>query len=52
MTEKEMIVAILERIKQPVCYQNFDHIEFENAGSYEQICIDFDNNGNVVKIYS
>lgn len=51
MTEKEMILNILDRISLKVYYQDDRSIEFANSYGYENIVIDFDDDGNVVSIY-
>lgn len=50
MTEKEMILGILERIHLKVTWQDDKCIEFENGYGHEDILIDFDEDGNVVRI--
>jgi hypothetical protein len=51
MTEKEMILSILNRIQLKVNWQDDKCIEFENGYGYEDILIDFDEYGNVTNIY-
>ena len=51
MTEKEMILNILNRISLKVVLQDDKSIEFENGYGHEDIVIDFDEDGNVTDIY-
>lgn len=51
MTEKEMILNILNRISLKVNWQDDTSIEFENGYGHEDIMIDFDEDGNVTNIY-
>lgn len=51
MTEKEMILNILNRIKLEVTWQSEHCIEFKNGYGHEDILIDFDEYGNVTNIY-
>lgn len=51
MTEKEMILSILNRIQLKVNWQDDKCIEFENGYGHEDILIDFDEYGNVTNIY-
>ena len=50
MTEREIILSILNRIKLKVNWQDDKSIEFENGYGCEDIVIDFDENGNVINI--
>lgn len=50
MTEKDIIIEILNRIPLKICWQDSKSIEFENGYGNEDIVIDFDENGNVVDI--
>ena len=51
ITEKDMILNILNRIPLKVYWQDDKCIEFENGYGHEDILIDFDENGNVINIY-
>lgn len=52
MTEREMIMKILERVGQEVYSDANNYIEFENGARYgENISIDFDDEGNILAIY-
>lgn len=52
MTEREMIMKILERVGQEVYSDTNNYIEFENGARYgENISIDFDDEGNILAIY-
>lgn len=51
MTEREIIIGILNRINLKVNWQDDKCIEFENGYGHEDIMIDFDENGNVINIY-
>lgn len=50
MTEREMILNILNRIGLEVVWESGQCIEFKNGYGYEDITIDFDGNDNVVNI--
>lgn len=50
MTEREVIISILERIGKKIYYDNGFHIEFDNGIGYELVVIDFDDNGNITNI--
>lgn len=50
MTEKDIIIEILNRIPLKINWQDSRSIEFENGYGHEDIIIDFDENGNVVDI--
>ena len=50
MTEKELILKILDRISLKVNWQDDNCVEFENSYGHEDILIDFDENGNITGI--
>ena len=50
MTEREIIISILERIGKKIYYDDGIHIEFDNGIGYELVVIDFDDNGNITDI--
>lgn len=50
MTEREAILNILNRIPLKVYYEDDKTIEFENGYGYEDIIIEFDENGDVIDI--
>lgn len=50
MTEKEIILNILNRIPLKIHCVHDDFIEFSNGYGLEPIIIDFDENGNVINI--
>ncbi len=50
MTEKEIIIGILERIGKKIYYDDGSHIEFHNGFGYENLIIEFDDIGNVTNI--
>ena len=52
MTEREQLLEILRRIGQTVLYENDETIEFANQYGPEQICVEFDSEGNIVLIGS
>ena len=51
MTEREMIINILNRLQLEIYYQDDSGIAFENGGGYEALQIEFNENGNVTDIY-
>lgn len=51
MTEKDIIVNILNRIQRKIHYEDGTTIEFKNSCLNEDINIDFDEYGNVIDIY-
>lgn len=51
MTEREIIIEILNRIPLKINYEDNKTIEFENGYGHEDINIDFDEDGNVIDIY-
>lgn len=50
MTEKEIILNILNRIHLEIHCVHDNFIEFSNGYGYEDIIIDFDEDGNIVNI--
>ena len=50
MSEKEIILDILNRNLLKVYHEDDKHIEFENGYGFKDIIIDFDEDGNVVNI--
>lgn len=50
MTEREIILDILNRIYLKVYFEDNKFIEFENGYGYEDILIEFDSSGNVTNI--
>jgi len=52
MTERELILNILNRLCKDIYFQDNKHIEFENGYGGESIDIDFDDFGNVTGIAS
>ena len=50
MTEKEVIIVILERIGKKIYYDDGSHIEFDNGIGYELLIIEFDDKGNITNI--
>ena len=51
-TERDRLLEILRRIGQTVLYEDDKSIEFENQYGPEQICVEFDSEGNIVLIGS
>lgn len=49
MTEKEMILNIVDRLQRKIYYKDDNAIEFN--GTHESIIIEFDKNGFVKDIY-
>ena len=52
MTEREQLLEILRRIGQTVFYEDDKTIEFANQNGPEQICVEFDSEGNIELIGS
>lgn len=52
MTERELILNILNRLGKEIYHQDNHHIEFENGYGGESVDIDFDDFGNVTGIAS
>ena len=51
LTERDIIVNILNRIQRKIYYEDATTIEFANSCLNEDINIDFDEDGNVIDIY-
>ena len=52
MSERQLVLNILNRIGKKIYYQDEHHIEFENGYGGESVDIDFDDFGNVIGIGS
>ena len=52
MTEREIIMTVLERLGRNIYCENSNSIEFENSNYGESIEIYFDENGNIIDICS
>ena len=50
MTEKEIIISILNRIGKKIYYDDGLNIEFCNGFGYENLIITFDDTGKVIDI--
>lgn len=51
MTEKDIIINILNRIQRKIYHEDSRSIEFANSCLGEDINIEFDEDGNVTDIY-
>lgn len=49
MTEKEMILNIIDRLQRKIYYKDDNAVEFD--GTHESIVIEFDEDGFVKDIY-
>lgn len=51
MNEREIIMAILERLDRTIYSEGNDYVVFANSSYGESIEIEFDENGNVTDIW-
>ena len=50
MTEREMILKVLERLAVKIYAQDEKWLEFQSFSTPESVCIEFDENGNIKAI--
>lgn len=51
MTEREMLIAVLERLDRAIYVNQTDYMEFENSHYGECIAVEFNEQGEIVDIY-
>lgn len=52
MTEREMLIAVLERLNYAIYVNSIDYMEFENSHyGGESISVEFNEKGEIVNIY-
>lgn len=51
MTEREMLIAVLERLERAIYVNSADYMEFEDSRCGGWISVEFNEQGKIVDIY-